>query len=80
MEVIPIDKLPHTEAAFAEEIKKARRALVELLSENDDLMVERYLEADEDHLAIRGEDVIASLRRCVLNPQSNIVPIFAGAS
>ena len=80
LEVIPIDMLPHTEAAFAEEIKKARRALVELLSENDDLMVERYLEADEDHLAIRGEDVIASLRRCVLNPQSNIVPIFAGAS
>ena len=79
-EVTPVDKLPHSEATFVEEIKKARRALVEILSENDDQMVEKYLEANEDHLAIRSEDVIASLRRCVINPQSNIVPIFAGAS
>ncbi|KAK4690490.1 hypothetical protein P7C71_g6313, partial [Lecanoromycetidae sp. Uapishka_2] len=43
-------------------------------------MVESYLEAKEDHLAIKEADITASLRRCVLDPKSNIVPIFAGAS
>ena len=79
-EIAELDKLPNSDAAFVNEIKDARRALVELLSENDDQMVEKYLEAEEDHLAIRSEDVVASLRRCVLNPNANIVPIFAGAS
>lgn len=79
-DVTPIDQLPPSEEHFVREIQKARRALVELLSENDDLMVESYLEAAEDHLAIPEEAVLASLRRCVLSPVSNVVPIFAGAS
>ncbi len=79
-QVTQLDELPRSGAAFIDEIKNARRALVELLSENDDQMVEKYLEAEEDHLAIRSEDIVASLRRCVLNPDANIVPIFAGAS
>lgn len=78
--VTPINELPSSDDYLVREIKKARRALVEVLSENDDLMVESYLEAAEDHLAISEEAVIASLRRCVLNPASNIVPVFAGAS
>lgn len=79
-QVISIDDLPSSEAGFAKEIQKARRALVELLSEYDELMVEKYLEADEDHLAIASEYIMASLRRCVLNQSSKIVPVFAGAS
>lgn len=79
-QVISIDDLPSSEAEFALEIKKARRALVELLSEHDERMVEKYLEVDEDHLAIASEDIMISLRRCVLNQSSNIVPVFAGAS
>lgn len=75
-----IDDFPSSDAGFAQEIKKARRALVELLSEHDEHMVEKYLEVDEDHLAIASDDIIASLRRCVLNQSSNIVPVFAGAS
>lgn len=78
--VVPIDDLPSSEAEFAQETKKARRALVELLSEHDEHMVEKYLEVDEDHLAIASEDIVTSLRRCVLNQLSNIVPVFAGAS
>ena len=79
-QVISIDDLPSSEAGFAQEIQKARRALVELLSEHDEFMVEKYLEADEDHLAIASEDIMTSLRRCVLNRSSNIVPVFTGAS
>ncbi|CAF9938549.1 MAG: Ribosome-releasing factor 2, mitochondrial [Alectoria fallacina] len=79
-QVISVDDLPSSEADFVREIMNARRALVELLSEHDEHMVEKYLEVDEDHLAIPSEDIVASLRQCVLNQSSNIVPVFAGAS
>ncbi|KAK5118355.1 hypothetical protein LTR62_002869 [Meristemomyces frigidus] len=82
-DVLPssMQQLEIEDARFATELKKARTALVELLSEHDDIMVENYLEADEDHLAISVADVTASLRRCLVSqdPQ-NVVPIFAGAS
>lgn len=69
-----------TAPAFADEIKKARIALVELLSEHDDGMVEKYIEYDGDHLVIPAEEILASLRKCLINNSSKIVPIFAGAS
>ena len=78
--VIDIEELGADDARFGEEIKKARLALVETLSENDDQLVEKYLEAEEDSLAIPAADIRASLRRCVINSTSNIVPVFAGAS
>lgn len=62
------------------ELRKARIALVELLSEHDDGMIEKYLEANEDHLTISASDLIGSLRRCTLHRPQNIVPIFSGAS
>ena len=65
---------------LATETKRARVALIELLSEHDEGMVEKYLEYDEDHLAIPSADIVDSLRRCVLNPSCNLVPVFAGAS
>lgn len=79
-QVIPINNLPSSDAGFAQEIREARKALVELLSEHDEHLVEKYLEVDEDHLAIGSEDIMTSLRRLVLSQSSNIVPIFAGAS
>ncbi|KAF2477598.1 mitochondrial translation elongation factor-like protein G [Lindgomyces ingoldianus] len=65
---------------FASEIKNARRALVELLSEHDDGMVELFLEYGEDHLAIPGTHIIESLRKTVLQAPQKIIPVFAGAS
>ena len=75
-----LDELGAAEPAFSEELKKARAALVELLSEHDEQMVEKYLECNEDYSAIPATDLIASLRRCALDPASNVVPVFAGAS
>ena len=63
-----------------EETKRARVALIELLSEHDDQMVEKYLECGENHLAIPAVEVLQSLRRCVLQHSCNVVPVFAGAS
>ncbi len=72
--------LQNEDPNLAEELKKARIALVELLSEYDDQMVERYLEHDEDHLSIPPSDILNSLRRCLGNQPGRIVPTFAGAS
>lgn len=80
IETIDIDDLPPNDATFGKEIRKARVALVELLSEDDDIMVEKYLDCNEDHLAISPADLTASLKRCALDTASSIVPVFAGAS
>ena len=80
IDLVPLQELESQDAALAAELRKARTALIELLSEHDDEMVERYLEADEDHLAISAADVTASLRRCTLQHPQMVVPVFAGAS
>ncbi|KAL1625590.1 Ribosome-releasing factor 2, mitochondrial [Neofusicoccum ribis] len=73
-------ELENVNPALAAELKKARVALVELLSEHDDEMVEKFLEHDEDHLAIPGLEITESLRRCILQRPQKIIPTFAGAS
>jgi elongation factor G len=75
-----LEELSKTDAKFAEEIKKARVALVEILSEHDDVMVEHFLEHDEDHLAISGIQIMQSLRRVVLQAPQKVIPVFTGAS
>ena len=80
VKAVSMDELATTDQRFDDEIRKARVALVELLSEYDDQMVEKYLECDEDHLAIQPGNIIESLRRCLLNSFSPLVPVYAGAS
>ena len=79
IKIMGLDELKALEPNLTETARKARTALVELLGDYDDLVIEKYLECNEDHMAILAEDIIAALRRCVLS-QSNIVPVFAGAS
>lgn len=73
-------ELDHVNPLLAAELKRARVALVELLSEHDDEMVEKFLEHDEDHLAIPGQEITESLRRCILQRPQKVIPTFAGAS
>lgn len=75
-----LEELDKTDAKFAEEIRKARVALVEILSEHDDAMVESFLEHDEDHLAIPALHIWQSLRRVTLQSSQAVIPVFAGAS
>lgn len=75
-----LEQLDAIDKNFANEIRKARIALVELLSEHDDIMVEQFLEHDEDHLAIPGLQVMQSLRRVALQTPQTVIPVFAGAS
>lgn len=75
-----LEQLEIEDPKLARELKKARTALVELLSEYDEQMVENFLEKDENHLAITPQDIRESLRRCVLQSPQRAVPVFAGAS
>ncbi|KAK2734454.1 Ribosome-releasing factor 2, mitochondrial [Myotisia sp. PD_48] len=78
---VSLESLEDQDASFANELKKARVALIELLSEHDDLMVENFLEHNEDHLAVEPLQILESLRRCLLGGDGNsIIPTFAGAS
>ncbi|CZT24096.1 related to elongation factor G [Ramularia collo-cygni] len=78
--VFSMKQLQDEDSKLAEELKQARIALVERLSEHDDEMVEHYLEVDEDHLAITENQVTESLRRCILQHPQQVVPVYAGAS
>lgn len=80
VQLFSFQQLREQDEGLADELKKARESLVELLSEHDDEMVEKYLEADEDHLAISAQDIIESLRRCTLTHPQTLVPVLAGAS
>ena len=80
IQAFELDRLQQSDPSFAEEVKKARTALVELLSEHDDGMVELFLEHDEDHLGIPGTQILQSLRRVVIQKPQIVIPIFAGAS
>ena len=77
---IQISQLDELDPNLARELRRARTALVELLSEHDDEMVEQFLDSDEDHLKIGSSHLIESLRRCVLRRPQSVIPVFAGAS
>ncbi|EMC99380.1 hypothetical protein BAUCODRAFT_64763 [Baudoinia panamericana UAMH 10762] len=80
VDVFALEQLSAVDAELAKELSKARIALVELLAEHDEEMVEKYLEVDEDHLAIPPTHIVASLRRCILHHPQQVTPVFAGAS
>lgn len=80
VKMINLQQLDTEEPSLAKELRRARVALVELLSEQDETIVEKFFECDEDHMAIEPMDIVDSLRRCVLDQTSRIVPVFAGAS
>lgn len=75
-----LEQLDAQESQLAQELRRARTALVELLSEHDETMVEKFFEC-EDHLAVPAHDILESLRRCILREEGRmIIPVFAGAS
>ncbi|OAP65680.1 translation elongation factor G [Fonsecaea erecta] len=80
IERYPFSRLQQEHPEFAQELRRARTALVELLSEHDDQLVEAFFDAEEDHLKVTPAQIWDSLRRGLLTPQSMIIPVFAGAS
>lgn len=79
-QILLMTELQDLDPDFAQEVKAARTALVEALTEEDDQMVESFLEHDEDWLAIPPDVIWSSLRKCLLHGGQAITPVFAGAS
>jgi len=65
---------------FAQNLKDARVALIDVLSEHDDQLVESFLECDGDHLVIPQHEIMASLRRVTMMTPQKVAPVFSGAS
>ena len=75
-----IDELKSIDPQFAHELHLARSALIEVLTEYDEQLVEAFLEAGEDLHALTAEALWQSLRRTILSGQQKVTPVFAGAS
>lgn len=80
LQQIPLSILDRAYPELGSELKRARIALVELLSEHDEELVEAFFEMEEDHLAITPAQILDSLRRSLLLEDCSIIPVFAGAS
>lgn len=65
------DEIP---ADLKDEVEKSRIALVERISETDDVLIEKFLSGSEPTL----EELKAALRRAVISYK--LVPIYAGSS
>lgn len=77
---IELDALRTQDPAFAQTLQQARCALVELLSEHDDTMVELFMDCNDDHLAIPAEELLKSLRKVTLASPQRVAAVFAGSS
>ena len=78
--VFSMDEIPPSAQFLRTEIIKARKALIDLLIEHDEDILNAYISAEEDALALSGDEIMQSLRKCLIDLKSNIVPVFAGAS
>ncbi|KAA8569886.1 hypothetical protein EYC84_002229 [Monilinia fructicola] len=75
-----LDQLKNDDPKFAEEVIKARAAIVEVLCEFDEGLLENWLECNDDSLLISPNAITTSLRKCVLDGSGKLIPVFAGAS
>lgn len=78
--IVSLTEIESEDSNTVGEARKARINLIELLSEEDEIMVEKFLEHNEDHLAVPADEILASLRRCLLVSVPRISPVFAGSS
>ncbi|KAF3910855.1 hypothetical protein ABW20_dc0106020 [Dactylellina cionopaga] len=62
-----------------EEAVKARTALVEILAEWDEIILQKFIET-EDHTDVTPDDLKRALRYCTLNPHTRVIPVLMGAS
>lgn len=72
--------LQQTDPKFYDELLAARTALIEGLTEHDEILVEQFLETDEDWEGFPGDKITESLRRVLLSGKQAATPVFAGAS
>lgn len=75
-----LSELEHEDAGLHSELIKARAALVEALCEFDEILLETWLEYNDDAQAVPAQSIRDSLRRCIIDGSGKLIPVFAGAS
>ncbi|KAK6533693.1 Ribosome-releasing factor 2, mitochondrial [Orbilia ellipsospora] len=79
MTITPLEDMKAKYPEVYAEAVKARIALVELLSEWDEAILQKFLDT-EDHNQITPADLKRALRYCTLNPHTRVIPVLMGAS
>jgi elongation factor G len=74
------EELAKTDQILADEICRARSALVDALCEFDEELLSMWLELNDDSLAIPAHAIRDALRRCISDGTGKLIPVFAGAS
>ncbi|KAH6634483.1 P-loop containing nucleoside triphosphate hydrolase protein [Chaetomium sp. MPI-SDFR-AT-0129] len=77
MSVVTKQSLTNHNDALLEEMETARLRLIETLSENDDLIMEEFLEVEKD---VPSSSIKAAIRRLIKDGEAKFTPVFAGAS
>lgn len=75
-----LEELAETDQFVANEIRKARSALVDTLCEFDEELLSMWLEINDDSLAIPAQAIRDALRRCISDGSGKLIPVFTGAS
>lgn len=65
---------------LAKELVVAREALVGILCTHDEIILESWLDCNDDCTKISPAVIRDSLRRCIADGAAALIPIFAGAS
>ncbi len=73
-------ELDTADTAFGIELRKARLALVEILCEHDEVLLEQWMEHEDDPMAIPAQNIRDSIRRSIIDGKGDLIPVFAGAS
>ncbi|KAB8349708.1 hypothetical protein FH972_023723 [Carpinus fangiana] len=80
-QVFDIQQLDQKDPNFATELRAARTALIEALTEYDETIVEEFLESDEDWEGFPADKINACMRRLLVSDEAQqITPVYAGAS
>jgi elongation factor G len=77
MSVVSKQSIAKENPALLEEMETARLRLIETLSENDDQIMEEFLELEKD---VDSASIKHAIRRLIMDGEAKFTPVFAGAS
>ncbi|KAK4041899.1 P-loop containing nucleoside triphosphate hydrolase protein [Parachaetomium inaequale] len=77
MSVVSKQSIAKENPALLDEMETARLRLVETLSENDDQIMEEFLELEKD---VSSVSIKQAIRRLIMDGEAKFTPVFAGAS
>lgn len=78
VEVVDLEKHASKYPQQVQELEKSRESLIETLCDFDDALVDEFLEAEENYMAISGASIKRALRKATL--ENGVSPVLCGAS